>query len=75
MIVTQLDFVVELLCKREALAAHLATVEDFVREETKSLEILEELALALALDELAELDELANELDALEDEEAHDESV
>ena len=71
----ELATLMELFSKREALAAHLATVEDFVREETKSLEILEELALALALDELAELDELANELDASEDEEAHDESV
>lgn len=63
MIVTHLDLVIELLCKRDALTAHLATVEDFIREETKSLEILKELDLALALAELAELDEeeVANE--------------
>ena len=63
MIVSQTDFVVELLCKREALAAHLATVEDCIRDETQLLEILKELALALALDELAELaeEEVADE--------------
>ena len=75
MILTKTDFVVELLCKREALAAHLATVEDFIREETQSLEILKALDLALALEEIDELDELADELDASEDEEAHDESI
>ena len=71
----ELATLMELFSKREALAAHLATVEDCIRDETQLLEILKELALALALDELAELDELANELDASEDEEAHDESI
>ena len=72
MILTKTDFVVELLCKREALAAHLATVEDFIREETQSLEILKALDLALALDELDGLDDLADELD---EEEGDDESI
>ena len=71
----ELATLMELFSKREALAAHRATVEDCIRDETQLLEILKELALALALDELAELDELANELDASEDEEAHDESI
>ena len=48
MIVSQTDFVVELLCKREALAAHLATVEDFIRDENRLIAILLQVETALA---------------------------
>lgn len=47
----------DLEAHRESIIAHLATVEDSIRDETQLLEILKELALALALDELAELAE------------------
>jgi len=64
--------IISLEAHRQSIIAHIATVEDFIRDETQSLEILiafvdEELALAelavakaeLALAELvvAELDE------------------
>ena len=47
----------DLEAHRQSIIAHLATVEDCIRDETQLLEILKELALALALDELAELAE------------------
>ena len=53
----------DLEAHRQSIIAHLATVEDCIRDETQLLEILKELALALALDELAELaeEEVADE--------------
>lgn len=47
----------DLEAHRQSIIAHIATVEDCIRDETQLLEILKELALALALDELAELAE------------------
>ena len=53
----------DLEAHRQSIIAHLATVEDCIRDETQLLEILNELALALALEELAELaeEEVADE--------------
>ena len=53
----------DLEAHRQSIIAHLATVEDCIRDETQLLQILKELALALALDELAELaeEEVSNE--------------
>ena len=53
----------DLEAHRQSIIAHLATVEDSIRDETQLLEILKALALALALDELAELaeEEVADE--------------
>ena len=62
----------DLEAHRQSIIAHLATVEDCIRDETKLLEILKELDLALALDEVDGLDDLADELD---EEEGEDESI
>lgn len=61
MIVSQTDFVVELLCKREALAAHLATVEDFIRDENRLIAILLQTETALAGNLELDEEEVANE--------------
>ena len=57
---------------RQSILAHIATIEGFIRDETQSLEILKALDLALALDEVDGLDDLADELD---EEEGEDESI